>query len=123
MAKQQTAVEWLRHQLYDVYNKEGKLPLAYTLDLVKQAKQMESEIRKEDFKIGYNQGYLDAQLNHVNDADNLAEERDYLQSQIDDIDKKIKEKQDKIASLLINGELDLGIKGWTIGPFGTPEKL
>lgn len=94
---QQTAVEWLQHQLYDVYNKEGKLPLAYTLDLVKQAKQKERERRKEDFKIGYNQGYLDAQLNHVNDADNLAEERDYL----DD---------------------DPEIKGWTIGPFGTPEK-
>ena len=38
-----TAVEWLEQQLKDTYDKEGKLPLAYTLDLVKQAKQMEKE--------------------------------------------------------------------------------
>ena len=38
-----TAVEWLEQQLKDTYDKEGKLPLAYTLDLVKQAKQMEKD--------------------------------------------------------------------------------
>jgi len=40
---QQTAVEWLEQQLKDTYDREGKLPLAYTLDLVKQAKRMEKE--------------------------------------------------------------------------------
>lgn len=101
-----TAVEWLIDQLkgYEYDGKDFTFHGVITSDLVEQAKQMENERRKEDFKIGYNQGYLDAQLNHVNDADNLAEERDYLQSQIDDVDKKIKEAQDKIASLLINGE-------------------
>ncbi len=38
-----TAIEWLEQQLKDTYDKEGKLPLAYTLDLVRQAKQMEKE--------------------------------------------------------------------------------
>ena len=44
------------------------------------AKQMELDRRKEDFKIGYNQGYMDAQVNHINDADNAANEYDYLQN-------------------------------------------
>ena len=38
-----TAIEWLEQQLKSTYDKEGKLPLAYTLDLVKQAKVMEKE--------------------------------------------------------------------------------
>ena len=40
---QQTAVDWLKDKLKETYDKEGKLPLAYTLHLVKQAKQMEKE--------------------------------------------------------------------------------
>jgi hypothetical protein len=39
----QTAVEWLKDKLKETYDKEGKLPLAYTLHLVEQAKQMEKE--------------------------------------------------------------------------------
>lgn len=38
---QQTAISWLREKLKETYDKEGKLQLAYTLHLVKQAKQME----------------------------------------------------------------------------------
>ena len=41
--EQQTAVEWLKNKLKETYDKEGKLPLAYTLHLVEQAKQMEKE--------------------------------------------------------------------------------
>ena len=41
--KQQTAVSWLQDKLKETYEKEGRLPLAYTLHLVKQAKQMEKE--------------------------------------------------------------------------------
>lgn len=44
---QQTAVEWLESQLKDTYDKEGKLPLAYTLDLVRQAKVMEEQRLKD----------------------------------------------------------------------------
>jgi hypothetical protein len=40
---QQTAVEWLKDKLKETYDKEGKLPLAYTLHLVEQAKAMEKE--------------------------------------------------------------------------------
>lgn len=40
---QQTSISWLREKLKETYDKEGKLPLAYTLHLVKQAKQMEKE--------------------------------------------------------------------------------
>lgn len=43
---QQTAVEWLKDKLKETYDKEGKLPLAYTLHLVEQAKQMEKEKKK-----------------------------------------------------------------------------
>ena len=43
MENNMTAIEWLEQQLKSTYDKEGKLPLAYTLDLVKQAKVMEKE--------------------------------------------------------------------------------
>ena len=73
-----TAIEWLEQQLKDTYDKEGKLPLAYTLDLVKQAKQMEKEQLKQEFIEGYNLGYEDAKCNHINDGETLAQEREYL---------------------------------------------
>lgn len=41
--KMVTAVEWLKDRLKKTYDKEGKLPLAYTLHLVEQAKQIEKE--------------------------------------------------------------------------------
>ena len=46
-----TAVEWLEQQLKSTYDNEGKLPLAYTLDLVKQAKIMEKEQIIENNKL------------------------------------------------------------------------
>ena len=55
--KQQTAVSWLQDKLKETYEKEGRLPLAYTLHLVKQAKQMEKEqIMKANID-----GYVEAQ--------------------------------------------------------------
>lgn len=43
MASNLTAVEWLIEQLKQVYDKEGKLPLVYTFELLRQAKQMERQ--------------------------------------------------------------------------------
>ena len=53
--KQQTSVDWLQRKIKETYMKEGKLPLAYTLDLVRQAKAKEEEQRKitEDTSDGY----------------------------------------------------------------------
>ncbi len=62
--------------------------------ILEQSKQMEKEQRIKD----YNVGYTDAQCNHINDAENYVNEQEYLND-------------------------DPEIKGWTIGPFGTPEKL
>ena len=41
--KQQTSVDWLHEKIKETYNREGKLPLAYILDLVIQAKAKEKE--------------------------------------------------------------------------------
>lgn len=71
----------------------------YLDDIEEQAKEMEKKQRIKD----YNAGYTDAQCNHVNDADNYANQIEYLQSQVDDIDAEIKRREDKIAFLLING--------------------
>lgn len=94
---QQTAVEWLQQQ-YD------NCP-AYEESILEseweEAKQMELEQRKEDFKIGYSQGYLDAQCNHIHDGDNFANEQEYINSK----------------------ESDIEITDYRIGPFGTPEKI
>ena len=40
---QQTAISWLRKKLEEAYDKEGKLPLAYTFSLLNKAEQMEKE--------------------------------------------------------------------------------
>ena len=64
---QQTAVEWLIEQmpkkLHPHYKKQFE-----------QAKQMEMEKTIMD----YNAGYDDAQCNHINDAENYANERKYM---------------------------------------------
>jgi len=100
---QQTALDWLVEQ---VKSKDWQdMFMWHKEDVFKKAKEMENDRRREDFKIGYNQGYLDARCNHINDADNLAYERHYLQSQIDNIDAQIKAKENKIADMLITGEI------------------
>lgn len=38
-----TAIEWLEQQIKDTYDREGKLPIAYILDLVKQSKKIEKD--------------------------------------------------------------------------------
>ena len=63
---QQTAVEWLIKRYHDY----GTL---YYEDMI-QAKAMEKEQRIKD----YNAGYDDAQCNHINDAENYANEQEYL---------------------------------------------
>ena len=40
---QQTAINWLREKLQETYDKEGKLPLAYTFSLLNKAEQIEKE--------------------------------------------------------------------------------
>ena len=64
------------------------------LGFFSQAKQIENKQRIKD----YNVGYTDAQCNHINDSENYVNEQEYLND-------------------------DPEIKGWTIGLFGTPEKL
>jgi hypothetical protein len=76
MKTHQAAVDWLKDKLKETYDKEGKLPLAYTLYLVKQAKEIEKEQRIRD----YNVGYLDAKCNHVQDAESYLVEQEYLAS-------------------------------------------
>lgn len=39
--KQVTAISWLQDKLKETYDKEGRLPLAYTFHLIKQAKELE----------------------------------------------------------------------------------
>jgi hypothetical protein len=68
--KQQTAVEWLASKLsitfQTMYDEE-----------IKQAKAMERAQRVID----YNAGYVDGQLNHVNDSENYVYESEYLKNQ------------------------------------------
>jgi hypothetical protein len=64
----QTAVEYLIEKLYTEYRFE------FSGTIVDQAKQMEMEKTIMD----YNAGYDDAQCNHINDAENYANEQKYL---------------------------------------------
>jgi polyphosphate kinase 2 (PPK2 family) len=69
-------------------------------DILDQAKQMEVEKTIRD----YNAGYDDAKCNHINDAENYVNELKYLQSKINEIDDEIKDKQNNIVNILINGK-------------------
>jgi GTP-binding protein EngB required for normal cell division len=89
---QQTAVDWLN----DVLASKG---IFFEYAILQEAKQMEMEKAIRD----YNAGYDDAQCNHINDAENYANEIEYIQSKIDKIDSEIKAKQNNIADMLING--------------------
>jgi flagellar biosynthesis chaperone FliJ len=50
--QKQTSVDWLQRKIKETYMKEGKLPLAYTLDLVRQAK----EKNKDEIMEAYDKG-------------------------------------------------------------------
>lgn len=50
--KKVTAVEWLKKKIKETYDKEGKLPLGYVLNLVSQAKAMEKEQIEDAFDTG-----------------------------------------------------------------------
>ena len=65
---QQTAVEYLIEKLFTEYRFE------FSGTIVDEAKQMEMEKTIMD----YNAGYDDAQCNHINDAENYASERKYM---------------------------------------------
>jgi len=88
MSKQQTAVEWLFEELNririedesakgTIFTKSNIGALNFFLqqdEALKQAKEMEKKQRIAD----YNVGYQDAQCNHINDAENYANEQKYL---------------------------------------------
>jgi len=65
---QQTAIEWLKDKLKETYDKEGKLPLAYTLHLVEQAKQIEKEQLINAHTNAYLIGEDDISVDDANEA-------------------------------------------------------
>lgn len=67
----QTAVDWLVNNLPQRFK---NIMLITGDKIIEQAKQMEKQQRVTD----YNAGYTDAQCNHVNDAENYANECDYI---------------------------------------------
>jgi hypothetical protein len=73
---QQTAVEWLINQSlnWSRDTKNSNDYIEFPKNAIKQAKQMEKEQRIKD----YNAGYDDAQCNHINDAENYANEQEYV---------------------------------------------
>ena len=82
MAQQTAVMQLIKFILVERRQEDGSIKFHAHEDFSRFL-QMERERRKEDFKIGYNQGYLDAQLNHVNNGDNLADEYDYLNTKED----------------------------------------
>jgi hypothetical protein len=66
---QQTAVEWFFKNLL-----ESEPDILEWQKIFEQAKQMEMEKTIMD----YNAGYDDAKCNHINDVENYANERKYI---------------------------------------------
>lgn len=70
-----TSIEWFIDNLpkrfkNSILNSCGKL--------IDVSKQMDREDKQQIMKQAYNQGYTDATLNHINDADQYAYEQDYI---------------------------------------------
>jgi hypothetical protein len=70
---EQTAVDWLFRQMTSTWYDTNSAK-----DILKQAKEIEKEQRIKD----YNAGYTDAQCNHINDAENYANEQEYLNNKL-----------------------------------------
>ena len=62
-----TAIQWLAIRYH---HRQGYL----SQNDIEQSKAMEKEQRIKD----YNAGYNDAQCNHINDAENYVNEKDYI---------------------------------------------
>lgn len=72
---QQTAVNFLYEFVQMKLTHEQQMQFE---GLFQQAKQMEKEQRIKD----YNVGYTDAQCNHINNAENYANEQEYLNNNL-----------------------------------------
>jgi len=81
---QQTAVDWFEKNYHELLVEASINNMHVVLfdkkrgELFEQAKAMEKEQRVRD----YNVGYTDAQCNHVNDAENYANEQEYLNNKL-----------------------------------------
>ena len=63
--KMVTAVEWFHEKVKETYSKENRLPLAYILNLINQAKAMEKEQMELIYKTGYKNGIGDSILTNT----------------------------------------------------------
>jgi hypothetical protein len=82
---QQTAVEWLEKKIEEKgfqcqteWQSGYQSALNEVIFFLEQAKEMEKEQRIKD----YNAGYIDAQCNHINDAENYVNEQEYLNNKL-----------------------------------------
>lgn len=76
----QTATEWLFVQLYEKFEMKGDgREMSKVLE---QAKKMEEEqsFTADELKAAYYAGYIDAQTNHINDAEEYVNARVYLKN-------------------------------------------
>jgi hypothetical protein len=76
MNNTQTAIEWLREKIKETYDKEGKLPLGYVLNLLSQAKAVEAEQIIE----AYRSGRVDQQSDRKDRAYNTMADEYYQQT-------------------------------------------
>lgn len=76
MNNTQTAIEWLKEKIKETYDKEGKLPLGYVLNLLSQAKAVEAEQIIE----AYRSGRVDQQSDRKDRAYNTMADEYYQQT-------------------------------------------
>ena len=77
-------IEWYQRKMFnlnlEIENKQisiGEYQVKSS-EIYEQAEDMEKKLRIQNLKIGYNQGYMDAQCNHINDADNFVNEQEFI---------------------------------------------
>ena len=63
-----TSIEWLEKQIKTTYDNEGKLPIAYILDLVNQAKNIYEQETYKEYMNGYSAGWRECVDTFNNDV-------------------------------------------------------
>jgi hypothetical protein len=99
--EQQTAVEWLVKQLFSTYEK------LINEDIIEQAKAMEKEQIKDAYVECWKSNMPDGYECKQSADEYYIEtyECEYIKSRIEELDNKIKSKQNNIATMLIKGNI------------------
>lgn len=88
---QQTAVDWLQEKVKETYSKENRLPLAYILDLINQAKATEEQQIIDIYHDAYKNGRKDNGIHGIEYYNQTFKKQSMSQESIDNQSDDVEE--------------------------------